>query len=49
MLKKAMKPIAFILLAFAVIVIGDDETRLYLKRKAKRILKREKKKVHNTT
>lgn len=41
MLKKSMKPMTFILLAFVIIVIGDDETRLFLKRTAKKMLKRE--------
>jgi len=40
MLKKIMKPMIFTLLAFVIIVIGDDETRLFLKGTAKRMLKR---------
>lgn len=41
MLKKIMKPTSIILLVFIIIVIGDDETRLFLKGAAKKMLKRE--------
>ncbi|MGM8366778.1 hypothetical protein ACLIBG_15095 [Virgibacillus sp. W0181] len=41
MLRKSLKPIIYILLAFAIIVIGDDETRHFLKRTVKRMFKRE--------
>lgn len=37
MVKKLKKPMLFILLALVIIIIGDDETRDYLKRKAKGI------------
>lgn len=37
MMKKLKKPMLFMLIALVIIIIGDDETRDYLKRKAKGI------------
>lgn len=41
MLKRVMKLLSIVLLVFAVIVIGDDETRHSLKRKVGRMLNRD--------
>ncbi len=43
--KKLKKPMLFMLLALVIIIIGDDETRDFLKKTAKRIRNRNGKNV----